>query len=131
MSRGAPLLKAALLATAVLLAACGPASTVAPAPSIPAGATVLDIKEGDLYINPKTTQAAAGPVAFKVVNEAHSAHDLRIQKKGSNSDIGSTPMIDGGSSAVLVVTLAPGTYTLYCGVPGHRSGGMEAELTVT
>jgi uncharacterized cupredoxin-like copper-binding protein len=27
--------------------------------------------------------------------------------------------------------LAPGTYTFYCTVPGHRAAGMEGTITIT
>jgi uncharacterized cupredoxin-like copper-binding protein len=32
---------------------------------------------------------------------------------------------------MLTVTLKPGTYTYYCSVPGHRSGGMQGKLVVS
>ena len=41
-----------------------------------------------------------------------------------------TPLISPGQSAKLTVTLAAGTYTLYCTVPGHRAAGMVAKLVV-
>ena len=42
-----------------------------------------------------------------------------------------TPLINPGSTAKLTVTLAAGTYTLYCTVPGHSAAGMVAKLTVS
>jgi uncharacterized cupredoxin-like copper-binding protein len=31
----------------------------------------------------------------------------------------------------LTVTLKPGTYELYCTVPGHEAAGMKQNITVT
>jgi plastocyanin len=36
-----------------------------------------------------------------------------------------------GSKSVGKVKLAPGTYTFYCTLPGHRDGGMQGTLTVS
>ncbi len=38
-------------------------------------------------------------------------------------------MIAKGKTSVSA-ELAPGTYTFYCTVPGHREAGMEGTLTV-
>jgi uncharacterized cupredoxin-like copper-binding protein len=43
--------------------------------------------------------------------------------------LGATPTFQGGTKA-LTLKLAPGTYTFYCSVPGHRQAGMEGKLTV-
>lgn len=37
---------------------------------------------------------------------------------------------DGGASGDIVINLPPGTYTFYCGVPGHREAGMVGTLIV-
>ena len=38
---------------------------------------------------------------------------------------------DAGGKKTGKVNLPPGTYTLYCTVPGHEAQGMKATLTVT
>lgn len=69
--------------------------------------------------------APAGQVTFVYENEGSLPHTLVIE--GIPEDefklaVGDT---DEGS-----VELEPGEYTMFCDVPGHRSGGMEATLTV-
>ncbi|MGH9135811.1 MAG: plastocyanin/azurin family copper-binding protein [Acidimicrobiales bacterium] len=67
--------------------------------------------------------AAAGDVAIEYVNDGTTRHDLLIEDvPGLHLEVGST---DSGT-----VELEPGTYTMFCSVPGHRSAGMEAELVV-
>ena len=44
---------------------------------------------------------------------------------------GKTKTIDGGGSASLSVDLKPGTYDLYCSIPGHKEAGMDVKLTVS
>ncbi|MFL5941360.1 MAG: plastocyanin/azurin family copper-binding protein [Gaiellaceae bacterium] len=40
-------------------------------------------------------------------------------------------MLDAGESKTLTVDLKPGTYDLYCSVPGHKQAGMDLKLTVS
>ena len=91
-----------------------------------AAATPVAVTLGDLFIEPGDIEVPAGPVTFAVTNEGASPHDLSIEKLGV-----ATPQIEGGGSASLDVDLEPGTYTVFCSVPGHRPSGMEATLTVT
>lgn len=126
---------------ALLLPACGgggsgsgniPQAQPSAGPTIPAGAAEVDVMEQDpTTMKLATSTVAHGQVAFKVSNAGPGQHDFHVQVKGSSSDIGSTPLIAGGSTQLLVVTLPAGTYSVYCGVPGHRAAGMEATLTVT
>ena len=71
-------------------------------------------------------QAAAGTIAIRYTNAGAIEHTLLIDGiSGFKLDVASTGATDTGT-----VKLGPGTYTLYCNIPGHRAAGMEAHLTV-
>lgn len=44
--------------------------------------------------------------------------------------LGEVAELDPGASGSLTLTLKPGTYILYCNLPGHYASGMWALLTV-
>ncbi|HKN48627.1 MAG TPA: multicopper oxidase domain-containing protein, partial [Actinomycetota bacterium] len=95
------------------------ASQAAPA------ATVMVHLSDQLKIDPAETTVAAGGT-ITVMNTGVGQHNLAV--KGTSL---ATPMINGGSSADLALTgLAPGTYTIYCQVPGHVAAGMTATLHI-
>jgi uncharacterized cupredoxin-like copper-binding protein len=39
-------------------------------------------------------------------------------------------LLSPGQSGSVTVTLAQGTYDLFCGVPGHKAQGMDVHITV-
>lgn len=46
-------------------------------------------------------------------------------------DLGEVAELESGQSGALTMTLKPGTYILYCNIPGHYMAGMWTLLTVT
>ena len=70
----------------------------------------------------------AGQVSFDVQNDGKIPHDLVVQGNGVDEK---TPLLDAGQSKTLSVDLKPGTYDLYCSVPGHKEAGMDVKLTVS
>lgn len=65
----------------------------------------------------------AGCIDVTYRNEGNLPHTLLIKDvDGFKLSVGET---DEGT-----VELEPGTYTLYCDIPGHEAAGMEAQLTV-
>ena len=66
--------------------------------------------------------------AFEVKNDGKIEHDLVIQGNGVDEK---TPTIEPGKSATLKVDLKPGTYDVYCSIPGHKQAGMDVKLTVS
>jgi plastocyanin len=103
------------------------AGTAAPSASSsdPAAAT-LAVEAHDISLSPKDLQAAPGTIAVRYTNAGAIQHTLLIDGiSGFKLDVASAGATDTGT-----VKLEPGTYTLYCDVPGHRAAGMEAHLTV-
>ena len=68
-----------------------------------------------------------GVVRFVIHNRGLYAHALAV-KVGTTTK--RTPLIQPGTSAMLIVTLKRGKTALWCPVPGHAARGMKATLAV-
>jgi uncharacterized cupredoxin-like copper-binding protein len=96
-------------------------TTAAPTPQ----ASSVDVTESEFKIALASTDLKAGKITFDVTNDGAIPHDLAIvgvQQK--------TKEIPSKGSAKLTVTLKPGTYELYCSIPGHKQAGMDLKVTV-
>jgi len=82
---------------------------------------------GDLRFIPVAAQAPAGKVVVKSVNKATIGHNIAVEGNGVNQ-VG--PVVSGGKTSEITVTLKPGTYKFLCTVPGHAAAGMQGVLTV-
>ena len=74
-------------------------------------------------------QIAPGPAVIELVHAGQDPHDLHI-RDASGNDVGAWSTALPGTHTDNAITLAPGTYTLYCSLPGHEQLGMHATLTV-
>lgn len=93
-------------------------------------AHTVPVSETEFKITLPAAKVGPGAITFDVKNVGKIQHDLVVSGPGV-SGTAKTPLIDAGKSATLMVTLAAGSYTLYCSVPGHRAAGMVAKLTVS
>jgi plastocyanin len=91
-------------------------------------AHVVRVTEVDYKIRLPATIVEPGRYMFDLKNDGKDMHNLAIEGQGVSEE---TPTIGPGKAAKLEVDLEPGTYELYCSVPGHRELGMEAALKVT
>jgi uncharacterized cupredoxin-like copper-binding protein len=91
-------------------------------------ATSVPVSETEFKITLPKTTLAAGSYSFEVANDGKIEHDLVIQGNGVDER---TPTIEAGKSATLKVDLKPGTYDVYCSIPGHKQAGMDLKLTIT
>jgi plastocyanin len=142
-----------IVIAAVTIAACGSSnnkSASSPAPttststststaSAPAGSSATSTEahtlaitadpSGQLKFAQSTLATHAGKVTIDFTNKAPLPHNV-VLVDSSNRILGQTPTFQGESKS-FTVTLAPGTYTYYCSVPGHRQAGMQGTLTVS
>ena len=130
------------IAAALVLGACGsgdggatakpastaatPAAATATATAPAATAAALSIEAHEFSLSPSDLHAAAGNVAIHYKNAGTIEHTLMIDGiAGFKLDVPKAGDVDTAT-----VKLEPGTYTLYCDIPGHRAAGMEDHLTV-
>lgn len=88
--------------------------------------TKVPVSETEFKITLGSTTLKAGEITFEVSDDGKIPHDLAI--KGTSDK---TKEIAPGSNAELKVTLKPGTYVLYCSIPGHEQAGMKQSITVS
>lgn len=72
--------------------------------------------------------APAGQDTIEFDNPSATGHNVEIEDS-SGEDIAETDTISDGKTST-TADLQPGTYTFYCGVPGHREAGMQGTITV-
>ena len=108
-----------------------------------------DMSKATMGIAIDKTTVKAGEVTFAVTNDSKEtihemlvspvadpakplpfvASEFRVDEEASR-DLGEVSELDPGKSGALTVTLAPGTYILFCNVAGHYMSGMWTLLTV-
>jgi plastocyanin len=89
----------------------------------------VEAKLSEWTIRLSETTVPAGKVAFTVTNGGSIPHALEVEGHGVERR---TPLIQPGTSATLMLDLAPGVYEIYCPVGGssHKKLGMDTRLTV-
>ena len=113
----------AVIALGLSVAACGGDDDAA------SGCTPVDAKlevgaKDSLKFDKNSYETDAGCVEVTYTNDGAQAHDLLIEGVPDFK-------LTIGDSDTGTIELAPGNYTLYCDLTGHRAAGMEADLTVT
>ncbi|WP_328929863.1 cupredoxin domain-containing protein [Streptomyces sp. NBC_00190] len=122
-------------ALASVLAACGDgngggggtSTAKPPEPAKEAGVTQVTADLTDFRIALSQQTFKAGDYSFAVKNSGQHDHALEIE---GPTDEKATKTLEPGASETLKVTLASGTYEIYCPVDGHKDKGMKTEITV-
>ncbi|MGC2372696.1 MAG: plastocyanin/azurin family copper-binding protein [Solirubrobacteraceae bacterium] len=73
----------------------------------------------------------AGKVIVEFVNRGQDEHNLNAIDPTEGSVAGSLPDTVSNAHMSLTLDLHPGSYTLFCSLPGHEEKGMKATLVVS
>ena len=125
-------MSAVVAATALIVSGCGGGGGADPTAgpttgtaSPTAAGVVVNITGTEYSFAPKQLKASAGPTTFRLTNNGAMEHDFVIDALHLHV------MARPGKTAGTTVTLKPGTYVVYCSVPGHRQSGMQGTLIVS
>ena len=88
----------------------------------------VTLEAGDLYFEPDALALAQGDTLI-LTNAGVLPHNFVVE--GYNDDAPVDIPQDGETEWTVPADLAPGTYTFFCAVPGHRQAGMHGTLTIT
>jgi len=93
----------------------------------PGGTIQLAADPTEIAYDTTSLASKPGKVTIDFSNPSSLEHDVAIEEDGE--EIAGSDLIAKSETSVST-DLAPGTYTFYCTVPGHREAGMEGTLTV-
>jgi plastocyanin len=97
-------------------------------PKGPGGTLTLSASPTAIAYVQKSLTSKPGKVTIDFSNPAAIEHDVAIEG-GEGEELAVSELITEGKTSVSA-DLAPGNYTFFCTVPGHREAGMEGTLTV-
>lgn len=117
-------LAATTIAAALALTACSSGG----GDSQDAGASTVAVTGTDgLQFEPSSLTASAGTLTVELTAEPGVEHTFVIEELDDTEVVAAAP----GETATGTIDLNADSYTFYCSVEGHRSAGMEGELTVS
>lgn len=133
-----------VVTVALLAAACNSDRAaepiVDPLAGVAADTSLALVLRDIAFSEAELTVSAGAVVAISLDNQGRLAHDFTIRRIPADvSAVGQQRRgsfdvhvrLGGGESALLLLRVtAPGEYTFFCNVPGHRAAGMEGTLIV-
>jgi plastocyanin len=103
-----------------------PGPTATPPPDYPTRTEVLLDDDPEYTMGSSYHTLKAGVVTFNAANYGMDDHNLTVEDvAGAHVDVPADR-----ETYPLNVTLAPGSYRLFCSLPGHDEAGMHTTITV-
>jgi plastocyanin len=127
-SRTRASLAGALVVGGLLLAGCGGDDGDGGSSEGGEAADVVVRGNDELKFDKDSYTARAGSNVIELVNDGTQPHTLLFDE--DSVDFDKLEVTSDGDTDSGTAELSPGTYTIYCDVPGHRGNGMEATLVV-
>jgi plastocyanin len=90
---------------------------------------VTSPEDGSLVFDPDGIQAQAGTITLAYTNPSPVVHNIYLEDENQEV-LAESEDVMGGDETEISAQLAPGEYTYFCAIPGHRQAGMEGVLTV-
>lgn len=84
----------------------------------------VEITAVDIDYEDVPDSVSAGTVEFVLNNTGGIEHDLNIEELDQQV----VSLVPAGETDSGTAELDPGSYTIFCSVPGHRDSGMEATI---
>lgn len=94
----------------------------------PGGTLQLEADPTQIAYDTTELSSKPGKVTIDLNNPSSLEHDVAIESE-SGEEVAASETVAKGKTSV-TAELAPGTYTFFCTVPGHREAGMEGKLVV-
>jgi plastocyanin len=98
-----------------------------PAPACP---TALGVTEDEYHTRLSRSAVCPGTIVVQLRNAGEDPHNLAVQNLATGTTVTTWPDLGPGGVKTQPVTLAAGTYKLYCTLPTHEEKGMHAVITV-
>ena len=117
--------------TPLSLPADAPAADPAPAAPVAALPRTLGVSASEFALALTRTVVGAGAVTIQLRNAGEDGHDLHVTALDGTPVAAWDELAAEAPAVTKVVTLAPGTYRLYCSLPGHAALGMDTRLNVS
>ena len=92
--------------------------------------TALMVKLNEWSLGFTRIKAAKGNLGVEVTSIGRYPHNFVVQKKLTGEIVYQSPVLRKNQMTKTNLNLPTGQYELYCSLPGHRSRGMLAALTV-
>ncbi len=113
--------------TGLLATAVEPAGSGEPAVAENGVLEIAADPSGRLAYVTSEASAEAGSLTVRMPNESTVDHDIAVENGGVSAR---GDVVGQGGVSEFTADFAPGEYTYFCTLPGHREGGMEGTLTV-